>query len=49
MMRVCSHSPFDRGSQGAGNKIGIEFEQISPDDKDYIAQFVYSRAHHLFY
>ena len=49
MMRICNHAPYDRGSNGPGNKIGVEFEQISPEDKNYLAQFVYSRAEHLFY
>ena len=49
MLRVCNQAIYDRGSKGDGNKIGVEFEQISPDDKAYIAQFVYSHAQHLFY
>lgn len=49
ILRVCNRGKHDRGKQGSGNKIGTEFEQISAENRDYIAQFVYSHAQHLFY
>jgi hypothetical protein len=49
MLKVRNRGKHERGAQGAGNKIGVEFEQISPDDRTYLGQFVYSHAQHLFY
>jgi len=48
-LKIRNHLPFDRGKAGAGHKIGTEFEDILPEDRDYVAQFVYSHAAHLFY
>jgi hypothetical protein len=48
-MCVCNHTRLERVPQGPGNKVGVEFTEISPDDKNYLGQFVYSHAHHLFY
>jgi hypothetical protein len=52
-LKVRSQIKIERGQQGgpkgAGNKIGAVFEDISPEDRNYISQVICSHATHLFY
>lgn len=48
-LRVRNQSPIFQNGISIGTKIGTEFEAISEQDQNYLAQLVYAHAAHLFY